>query len=281
MESAESVALQIGNIVANAIIKNQSIYLPSIGSLRLDTVASKLNSRSGVITPPRYVVKFSSSEVGTSLVELISTQGGCDIATAESVYTQWIEGSKSEKGVVIAGVGRLANNIFTPTAEFNAALNPEAQKQLVLKRRRGGMVWIALSVVVCVCVGLAANEISKRVISSPKPAPVAEVIVVEEPEVVEVKEAEVETPRVEEVAPTPSNPRYRLVYGVFSTMENAQKAVAEVAQKSPSTKANVRPYGKYFMVNVVESDVVEKCNVFMLQHQELFPELWISKRRGE
>ncbi|MFI3301687.1 MAG: hypothetical protein SNH35_03345 [Rikenellaceae bacterium] len=285
---ANNISVQIGNIVANALLSKSSIYLPRIGSLQVDSIPSKLKSSGRIITPPSYVVKFSSAEVGVNIIDIISSACGGDNAVAESIYGQWVDSISTSQDVVIEGVGTLKNKTFVLTPEFNSILNPEALRELRLKRRRGGLVWVVLSVVACVVVGLGANYISKIYVSSPKveieqAEPQVGIAEVEQPPVVDsVEVVEVESP-VKPVEPVVvvENPRYRLVYGVFSTVENAQKAVDTISKKSPSVTTNIRPYGKLFMVSVLESDSVEDCKSFMEQNKNTYPDLWISKRRGE
>ncbi len=283
---SDNMVVQIGNIVANALIKNESIHLPTVGSLYVDKTSSKLTSSGKVITPPQHIVKFSSSQIGVSIVEIISFIGKCDTPTAETIYSQWLDRVKIEGGLEIAGVGLLKNKNFKLSESLRATLNPEIYKELRIKKRNHELLLVTLSIVLCVCVGVGVHQAFRWFSSSSKtqirsaaielPHKQKEVVA----EVVQVDSTQdvviAQQPIVEV-----KNPRYRLVYGVFSTKENANKAVSDIARKSPDIEPTIRPYGDLFMVNLMESDAIIDCKKFMEQNKEDYPELWISKRRGE
>ncbi len=287
---------KINKIVANALIKNQAIFLPSLGSLSVETLASKLNSSTSQITPPKYVVKFSSEQRGVSLIDIIEDVAGVTTPQAGTIYSEWLDSVVTPQGANIEGVGAIVNKNFNIATPLDSALNPEQHRIIKLKRRRGGWIWIAASIVVCVVVGLGANYGVQGYLSKPKPKVerVAEVVVEpieQEPTPEELIETDttalVESPdttlRLECTTPPEvvENPRYRVVCGVFSTPENAQKGAENAHQTNPKIIADVRPFGDKFMVSIYSCEDAASAKAFIEENSAEYPDLWIYKRRGE
>lgn len=282
---------QVNKIIANAIIQNQAVALPTIGSLYVDSVAAKIKSSS--VMPPRYIVRFTSQMRGVALPQLISQVGRCDATQAEEIYKLWMDASKSEKGIEIGGVGVIVAKNFNIKSQFDSVLNPDVYKELQLKRRVGGWIWIAGSIVGCVVVGLLANYfigsyLSERPISEPMPEPIVAVepvvdSIMVEPEVDSTVVERVDTIQRQEcvAAPESDDPIYRVVYGVFSSEENAQKAAKMAYATNSDVIARIRPFGEKFMVSIFESDDVEPSKEFIERNKEIYTDLWINKRRGE
>lgn len=73
--------------------------------------------------------------------------------------------------------------------------------------------------------------------------------------------------------------RYYVVLGVFSTVENAERAVAETARKEESMRCGIYRFGAKWMVSPFESADAEACTLFRRAHREQFPDLWIYRAR--
>lgn len=73
--------------------------------------------------------------------------------------------------------------------------------------------------------------------------------------------------------------RYYVVLGVFSTVENAERAVAETARKEESMRCGIYRFGAKWMVSPFESADAEACTLFRRAHRELFPDLWTYRAR--
>lgn len=290
-QNNNSIEVQIGKIVFNALLQNQIIYLPQVGSLRVDIMSAKLQGREKLL-PPRLIVKYSPHEEGTSVVDMIVREGKCSRAVAQSIYDKWYNSSSSEGGVEIIGVGKVVNNRFNISSYLDNILNGELHQAIKLKRRRASMVWIGVSVVGCVVVGLIANMMFNSIMSDHEhPAvveiertqqQVVEVVQKPAPQVVEVEERvveEVSTPPQPNI-PVIANPRYRVAYGVFSVMENALKAEKIAHGKIAGIVTEIRPYGKMFLVSLHASDNISECQAFVNKHKDTFPDMWIYKRRN-
>lgn len=70
-----------------------------------------------------------------------------------------------------------------------------------------------------------------------------------------------------------------VVMGVFSTMENAERAVREAASKDVAMNCGIYRFGAKYMVSPFESDDPEACRLFIRAHAERFPGMWTHTAR--
>lgn len=70
-----------------------------------------------------------------------------------------------------------------------------------------------------------------------------------------------------------------VVMGVFSTMENAERAVRDAASKDVAMNCGIYRFGAKFMVSPFESDDPEACRLFIRAHAERFPGMWTYTAR--
>lgn len=75
-----------------------------------------------------------------------------------------------------------------------------------------------------------------------------------------------------------SGRRY-VVLGVFSTPENAERAVRDVAAKEPTFRCRIYRFGEKFMVSPFSADEAEKCTQFIRAQEERFPGMWTYTAR--
>ncbi len=73
--------------------------------------------------------------------------------------------------------------------------------------------------------------------------------------------------------------RYYVVLGVFSTVENAERAVAETARKEEALRCGIYRFGAKWMVSPFESADAEACTLFRRAPRELCPDLWTYRAR--
>lgn len=73
--------------------------------------------------------------------------------------------------------------------------------------------------------------------------------------------------------------RHYVVLGVFSTPENAARAVGLAAGKEETFRCGVYRFGGKFMVSPFESEDREACTLFIRAHAEQFPGMWTYTAR--
>jgi hypothetical protein len=353
--NGNSMVEQVNRLVGNLLAANSVVWLPDVGTLRVERQAARRLSRREV-QPPVRLVNFSSQRSGESLVDAIARAARCDQAMAEDIYARWLSRVRTENGVVMEGVGELKFKNFTPNEAFDRRLNPQGRRPMRVHtpRRLDWSVWVGLVAAVLAVGGLVYQFGLER---NPLDEPEAEFVEVSEPAAGEalaagsaVEDAAAEAggvvaagndaaaatgnaagtnaavapadaavkgaptgapaPRPAEAAnpsvsapatsapsaaaqpsaqlaaaPKPAAPageplrmtskRHYVVLGVYSTLENAERAAALAAKKEPAMRCTVYRFGGKFMVSPFESDDVEASRQFMRAGRSAFPEMWV------
>lgn len=352
--NGNSMVEQVNRLVGNLLAANSVVWLPDVGTLRVERQAARRLSRREV-QPPVRLVNFSSQRSGESLVDAIARAARCDQATAEDIYARWLSRVRTENGVVMEGVGELKFKNFTPDKAFDRRLNPQGRRPMRVHtpRRLDWSVWVGLVAAVLAVGGLVyqfglernpLDEPEAELVEASGPAAgealaagsVAEDAVAGEGGVVAGNDAAASTgnaagtnaagatadaaakgaptgapaPRPAEAAnpsvsapdapapsaaaqpsaqvaaaPEPAAPageplrmtskRHYVVLGVYSTLENAERAAAIAAKKEPAMRCTVYRFGGKFMVSPFESDDVEASRQFMRAGRSAFPEMWV------
>ena len=353
--NGNSMVEQVNRLVGNLLAANSVVWLPDVGTLRVERQAARRLSRREV-QPPVRLVNFSSQRSGEPLVDAIARAARCDQATAEDIYARWLSRVRTENGVVMEGVGELKFKNFTPDEAFDRRLNPQGRRPMRVHtpRRLDWSVWVGLVAAVLAVGGLVYQFGLER---NPLDEPEAEFVEVSEPAAGEalaagsaVEDAAAEAggvfaagndaaaatgnaagtnaavapadaavkgaptgapaprsaaaanPSVSApaasapaasaqpsaqvaAAPEPAAPageplrmtskRHYVVLGVYSTLENAERAAAIAAKKEPAMRCTVYRFGGKFMVSPFESDDVEASRQFMRAGRSAFPEMWV------
>lgn len=348
--NGNSMVEQVNRLVGNLLAANSVVWLPDVGTFRVERQAARRLSRREV-QPPVRLVNFSSQRSGESLVDAIARAARCDQATAEDIYARWLSRVRTENGVVMEGVGELKFKNFTPDEAFDRRLNPQGRRPMRVHtpRRLDWSVWVGLVAAVLAVGGLVYQFGLER---NPLDEPEAEFVEVSEPAAGEAlaagsavedaaaeaggvvaagndaaaatgnaagtnaavapadaavkgaptgapapRSAEAANPSVSApaasaqpsaqvaAAPEPAAPageplrmtskRHYVVLGVYSTLENAERAAAIAAKKEPAMRCTVYRFGGKFMVSPFESDDVEASRQFMRAGRSAFPEMWV------
>lgn len=291
---------EVNKIIYNMLISGRGVYLPGVGTLFIERQGARRIDKNRLMSP-RNVVVFSSQEQAPSLVDEIVAIAGCQRAQAEDIFERWIAKTREGADVTIGGVGVLRGKSFIADKSFNSTINPKGVRTLVVRRSRSH-AWIYAVCGVAVVIALAffaylqwgdSWGISQTNVASNQPQ---EQTVVGEPTMEPVAEQSAEQ-GAEQTTETPSEPElmatpaeqpqaaqsrayaYYVVMGVFSSEQNAQRAVEQLRSKIKDAAAEVRPFGDKYMVTAFGSDKREECNVFVRSYHDIYPDLWIYNKK--
>lgn len=341
---------QLGRLIGNLLAGGGEIFLPGVGTLFTERQGARRLSKR-LIQPPYRRVSFSSQERGRSLVDCIAEAAKCDEQTARGVYDRWITRAFVQDRLSVVGIGTLEFKHFTPTAEFDARLNPQGREPVRVKpvRRFDWVLWFGIAAIVGVLGFVTYWWLCERTVSmNPELGPAARthVVVPAESADSEMNATVPDSEAAEELsdpvaaasdsvarstagdaagtdpagaagtaaagnasgaaagdtgtsasaagntgasgaaAPaTAEQPaalvsgRKYVVLGVFSTPENAARAVESVGAKNGAMRCGIYRFGGKLMVSPFESDDAEACTLFIRAHAGEFPDMWTYTAR--
>lgn len=236
---------------------------------------------------------------------------------AQEVYDRWLARAREANLLTVEGVGVLAFKNFTPDEAFERRLNPQGREPVKIRapRRFDWALWLGVAAI-AVALVYGGREFLMLYSAEPETV-VAEGVAAEPADTVAVNLAElpdapegdlaaelpaageelpqsagavspsapVKTVPAEEVHADPGEPmdllsgRSYVVLGVFSTTENAGRAVREIAAKEPAFRCRIYRFGEKFMVSPFSSDNAGPCAQFIGIHAERFPGMWTYTAR--
>lgn len=105
-----------------------------------------------------------------------------------------------------------------------------------------------------------------------------------EPDTASVAEAEPKEPVLPAVGAQPASERLQagwcyVVFGVFSTEENAARCREQLLRDEPSLTVGVYPFGAKYMVAPFAAQDRAACDRFAREHRSAWPDLWIYAKR--
>lgn len=251
----------VSKIIFNTLSSREGITLPGFGSLWVEYVSAKI-SGAGNICPPANRIGFSP-EIKDDMDSIIKKMGdaGMDRETAENTYIGWLEKSKTLQGINIEGVGEVRDDLFIPSDELSALLNPRtdtgnakpAGSKGLSKAEKNWIILIVLfSLILIVGWGwwmknnkdtpddknintavvqksatsttLPSAETLPTGTGTDNPGSINETATEAQPETTEAA-------NTEKPATNASATYYYVVGGVFSTQENADKFIKEMGDK--------------------------------------------------
>ena len=282
---------EIDKTIFNALASEKNIYLPEVGSLV--TVCRKAVRRSGKsIVPPQRSVSFTEKACGEPVTDAISRAAGIDAEKSRALYNEWRREAQKDGVLTVEGVGTLKDGVFTADSGFAALLNPQGTEPEALKPRSSAGVYISAAVCLLIIAICAAGYVWYSGNRSDIPAEVRAVAATETPvptaEAVEAAETAENVEKAEEaVAPRQDGPyeivrtsagRSYVVLGIYSTEENARKAVELAAAKSDAA-CRIYRYADKYMVSIYEDAERAECNRFMRTASADYPDLWIYTKQ--
>lgn len=298
---------EVNKIIYNMLISGRGVYLPQVGTLFIERQGARKISDDKLIGP-RNVVNFTSQEQAPSLVSEIVSVAGCSEEQAADIYNRWLMKTRQDSTVTIGGVGVLNHKSFSIESAFASAINPKGVKTLVVRRRSNAWLYILCSVCVAIALGIfayimwgspsATSSADHKSTSAAQEVDVDQNVVVSadsvsvaapaDAEVVDnhddAEVAEAENSASTEVAVSPVTHKdyyaYYVVMGVFSTEQNAERAVDQARGKLPNATCAILPFaGDKFMVTVYGSDSQAECAEFAKANRDVISDLWVYNKR--
>ncbi len=298
---------QVSRLIANRLASGGDVCLPEVGSLYVVFEGAEQLSKRWV-RPPYRRVEFTSQERGESLVDTIARAASCDPDAARAVYDRWLEQTRQDEILTIAGVGTLKFKNFTPDAGFERRLNPQGHAPVRL-HRKGCVDWvIVLGVAAIVAAALVIGYyLMQSHFDWPFEMPFADAAPTEEVSAVPTAPVVADSaPAVEDSTPAgldfvqdsvqtaaapirqsaepvelavPVSGRHYVVMGVFQTQENAENAQKFFARRAADLDYAIYRLGNRYMVSCYVSENEMKARDFLREYREIFSELWVYSAR--
>ena len=301
---------EVNKIIYNMLGSGRGVYLPDVGSLYVERQAARKISADKLLSP-RNVVTFQSGEQAPSLVNEIVAVAGCSIEQATDIYQRWSAKTREGNNIKIGGVGVLNHKSFVMESEFASAINPKGVKTIVIRRRSNTWLYAICAVCVLVALGFCGYIMfgGEQKIDAMRIEPIAKVTeqpATEQPETegeaVQNVDGEANATAsstnsssgnvatstntttqsaqpAETVVNSNTTYEYYVVMGIFSTEENAQRAVAQAESRIKDVSCKVLPFKDKFMVTLFGSDKIGDCNAFANSYRDIYADLWVYKKK--
>ena len=302
---------EVNKIIAGELLNHRSVVIPGVGTLYVAHRGARRLSRQK-IAAPRNEIDFRPSEEGVSLVELIRRAAGCDEAQAQAVFGRWLAKTREGEVLTLEGIGILRHRAFTSEPAFAAQLNPAGEEVVTLQPRMNrAVVAIAVAAIVVAVavfgyiefapksVSRFAAQAEKSNVERPKASsgsaedgPAGATASAEIPQAASaqptVATASTEVPQTTSArpaaAPQPASERMQsgwcyVVFGVFSTEENAARCREQLLREAPSLAVGVYPFGAKYMVSPFAAQDRGVCERFAREHRSAWPDLWIYAKK--
>ena len=281
---------EVNKIIYNMLISGRGVFLPEVGTLYIERQAAR-KLADGRLLGPRNTVVFAEGVQAPSLVDEIVSIAGCGVEQAQDIYERWKAKTLSEGVLTIGGIGVLKGKSFSTDKTFHSAINPQGVKTLVV-RKKSSNAWIYVVSAVAIVVALGflgylmwgdkfmSKQSAEKVVVEQVATPEAPAVESVEQGVESAAEPNVEQAQSAQVAPQSSEYAYYVVMGIFSTPENAERAVQQAQSKIKDVECKVLPFkGGKHMVTIFGSDSVADCNAFARSYRDVYPDLWVYNKK--
>ena len=285
---------EVNKIIYNMLISGRGVFLPEVGSLYIERQAAR-KLADGRLLSPRNAVVFAEGVQAPSLVDEIVAIAGCSAEQAQDIYERWQSKTLQQGVLTIGGIGVLKGKSFSTDKTFHSAINPQGVKTLVLRKKSSNAwLYVVSGVAIVVALGFLAYLLwgDKFMGKQSAEKVVVEQVATPEASAEQVAEQGVESavepnavPNAEQtqpaqVAPQSSEYAYYVVMGIFSTPENAERAVQQAQSKIKDVECKVLPFkGGKHMVTIFGSDSVADCNAFARSYRDVYPDLWVYNKK--
>lgn len=296
---------EVNKIIYNMLVSGKGVYLPDVGTLYIERRGARKISENRMLSPHN-VVSFSSQEQAPSLVREIISIAGCEETQAQDIYERWLSKTRQDNTLTIQGVGALVDKAFKVDESFGKAINPNGVKTLVIRRKKGGAwVYVVCAISIAFALGFfsyimwgdklslggdkvipamelqPAMPVAQPQEGQPASETTAEGVALASPESgAENQVAAENSGQAQSVAAAEQKQyAYYVVMGIFSTEENANRAVEQVEKKIEDPQCVILPFKNKFMVTIYGSDAVGDCNAYAKSYHDIYPDLWVYARK--
>lgn len=280
---------EVNKIIYNMLVSGRGVHLPGVGTLFIERQGARKISDTKLMSP-RNVVSFTSQAQAPSLVDEISNIAKCEQSQSQDIYERWLAKTRTDNTVVIAGIGKLVDKSFTIDEAFNATLNPQGNKILVLRRKQKH-TWLYVLSGICAlfAIGMFAylmwfsspitpveNTAAKTVVAT-STTDTTEPITDNNQTTDNIVE-EGTQPSDTAVEPTlvaSTELSFYVVMGVFSEQANAERAIEQAKKEIGDVTCTIRPFKGKHMVTIFGSNNRAECNTYANAYRDIYPNLWI------
>lgn len=278
---------EVNKIIYNMLIGGKEVLLPEVGTLYIERQAAKRISKNRLLSPCN-AVNFSSQETGRSIVDEIVAIANCDEAQARDIYDRWLAKTREGNRITISGVGVLNDKSFSPEPEFNAAINPDGVKTLEVRHRSNTWLYVVCGVCVllAICVGaymmwgdsllsgvgVVKSEKTETVVAEPDSTQVAQPIASDSLAAAAAAQA---AEAKASVAAIPDDYKFWVVVGVYSTEQNAARALRQSRLFISNADERIIPFKNKFIAAVYGSNKRSDCVTFSRSYADPYPDMWI------
>ena len=281
---------EVNKIIYNMLISGRGVFLPEVGTLYIERQAAR-KLADGRLLSPRNTVVFAEGVQAPSLVDEIVSIAGCGVEQAQDIYERWKAKTLAEGVLTIGGIGVLKGKSFSTDKTFHSAINPQGVKTLVVRKKSSNAwIYVVSAVAIVVALGFLAHlmwgdkfmgkQSAEKVVVEQVATPEAPAVESAEQGVESAAEPNAEQAQSAQVAPQSSEYAYYVVIGIFSTPENAERAVQQVQAKIKDVECKVLPFkGGKHMVTIFGSDSVADCNAFARSYRDVYPDLWVYNKK--
>lgn len=298
---------EVNKIIYNMLVSGRGVYLPEVGSLYIERQAARKISADKLLSP-RNVVAFQSGEQAPSLVAEIVAVAGCSDEQAADIYQRWSAKTREGSNIKIGGVGVLNQKSFVMESDFASAINPKGVKTIVIRRRSNTWLYALCTVCVLVALGFLGYIMfggeQKPTVKRAESIAQAEAQPAAEQSVAEPADAEGQVNTTDNTTATATTAtttssdaltqaaqttdtamttsvdyEYYVVMGIFSTEENAQRAIEQAESRIKDLNCKVLPFKDKFMVTLFGSDKIGDCNSFANSYRDIYADLWVYRKK--
>lgn len=305
---------EVNKLIFNTLVESGAIYIPDVGTLAIErTPAAK--SRSRVAWPTLAVAFSSERDGESLANVIATAASISADEADDIVHRWLAKVSSDGKVVIEGVGIIQNNSFSPDTKLTDSLASTRRYIQLTKAKKGSRLPWIIFAVLLlcaaCVgaylyyisCIKSADASIPETTPEQPAPELLIEepdsvaVPVIDEPEVIEedvvseietvIEDTEVVEPAPEEVTTEPEQNTtsvadwrnedvyHYVIFGSYSTLNNANVAVRQISRKNPEAQCKVMPLGKMYAVAVYGSKNRKDCEAFKRANRKYYKNAWI------